>query len=111
MPSISSQCLSCRESFLSKNARKSVAYGDAGVFPKYFPISLVLLDVGPPQSTGDVGVLFDVLAGREDGPQLAEEGAVVAVVQLAELGRDGVGSLLGPVKGNATGRIHVSACC
>lgn len=61
---------------------------------------LVLLEVGPPQSTRDIGVLLDVLAGREDGPQLAEEGPVVAVVQLAELGRDGVGGLLGAVEGN-----------
>lgn len=66
-------------------------------------VSLVLLEVGPPQSTRHVGILLNVLAGREDGPQLAEEGPVVTVVQLAELGRDGVGSLLGPVEGNATG--------
>lgn len=63
---------------------------------------LVLLEVGPPHRTWHVGVLLDVLARGEHGPQLAEERAVVAVVELAELRPDGLGGLLSLVEGNAT---------
>lgn len=63
---------------------------------------LLRLDVRPPHGARRVGVLLDVLAGRPDGPELAEERALVAVVEVAQLGLDGVCGLLGLVERDAT---------
>lgn len=62
---------------------------------------LVLLEIGPAHGARDVGVLLNVLARRKDLPQLAQEGPVVAVIQLSELGLDSVGRLLCAVERDA----------
>jgi len=59
------------------------------------------LVLGPPEGTGDHGVGLDKLARVPDGPELAEEGAVVAVVEVADDGLDGLGGLVGVVEGDA----------
>lgn len=66
--------------------------------------SLLLLVLGPSHGTWHVGVLLHVLAVRPDRPQLTHEGALIAVVKLAQLGLDGLGGLLSLVEGNATVR-------
>lgn len=60
---------------------------------------LVLLGLGPAH-LALVALGHDVLALVERGPQLVEEG-VVAVVEVAEEGLDGLGSLVGVVEGDA----------
>lgn len=85
----------CRhKSFPESNARRET--------PKGGSRPLVLFQVGPAHGARNVRVLLDVLAGGENLPQLTEEGPVVAVVQLSELGLDGVGGLLCAVEGNTT---------
>lgn len=57
----------------------------------------------PDEGAGNLGVRNDELAGGEAVPELAHEGAVVAVVEGAEHGADRVGGFFGVVKGDATG--------
>lgn len=58
--------------------------------------------MGPDKRAGNLGVRNDELAGGEAVPQLAHEGAVVAVVEGAEHGADRVGGFFGVVEGDAT---------
>lgn len=45
--------------------------------------------------------MLDVLERAKDGPQLADEVALVVVVEVSEEGLDGLGSLVGLVEGDA----------
>lgn len=56
----------------------------------------------PNKRAGNLGVRNDPLAVGEVVPQLAHEGAVVAVVEGAEHGADRVGGFFGVVEGDAT---------
>lgn len=54
----------------------------------------------PSHDTGHLGLVLNVLAVVEDGPELTVEGALVLVVQVAEHGLDGLGGVLGVVEGD-----------
>ena len=58
--------------------------------------------LGPAHSTGDGRVVFDVLEGAEDGPQLSEEVAVVVAVVVTDDGLDSLGGLVSLVEGDLT---------
>lgn len=60
---------------------------------------LVLHGVGPAHLAGRRGVGNDVLAVVEGGPQAVEEG-VLAVVEVAQEGLDGLGGFVGIVEGD-----------
>lgn len=55
----------------------------------------------PLHDAGSLGVLLDVLTVVEDGPQLAVEGSLVAMVQVADDWLDGLGGFFGVVERNA----------
>lgn len=57
--------------------------------------------LGPAHGTLLGGVVLDVLERAKDGPQLADEVALVVVVEVSEEGLDGLGSLVGLVEGDA----------
>jgi hypothetical protein len=48
--------------------------------------------------------VLDVLEAAEDGPQLAQEAAIVVAVVVADDGLDGLGSLVSLVEGDLTRR-------
>ena len=58
--------------------------------------------MGPAHLARRRGVRHDVLALGEGGPQTVKEG-VLAVVEIAEEGLDGLGGLIGVVEGDAAG--------
>lgn len=57
----------------------------------------------PAHGTRASGVKLNILERAEDGPELAEEVAVVSDVVLANHGHDSLGGLISLVEGNATG--------
>lgn len=59
------------------------------------------LVLSPLQRTGHRGVCLDILALREGRPQLADEGALLAVVQVAQQRLDGLGGLLSLIEGDS----------
>ena len=56
----------------------------------------------PMQSSGRLLIGHDILALGEVAPELAQEGSLIAVVQVAKHGLDGLGGLSSIVEGNAT---------
>lgn len=64
-----------------------------------------LLDAGHPlQSTRSRGIGLDVQALAEHLPELAHEATLIAAVEVAKQGLDGLGSLLSVIEGDAARR-------
>jgi hypothetical protein len=62
----------------------------------------------PVQSSGRLLIGHDVLALGKVAPELAQERSLIAVVQVAKHGLDGLGGFSGIVEGNATRRMLVN---